>query len=62
MTIYIHPFVLGIIATLVAEVGICVIVGIVSSKKEAADKQTTQPTTTNESGNAPNEKSVSTPE
>lgn len=33
MHIYIHPFVLGIIATIVFEVGVCVVVGIISSKK-----------------------------
>lgn len=33
MYIYIHPFVLDIIATVVFEVGVCFVVGLISSKK-----------------------------
>lgn len=40
MTIYIPQFVLGIIATVVVELGICMLVGIVSSKKEVNNKKT----------------------
>lgn len=41
MHIYIPQFVLGIIATLVVEVGICVVVGIISSKKNSNQNGTT---------------------
>lgn len=40
MTIYIPQFVLGIIATIVVEVGICFIVGLMIGKKEAQSHKT----------------------
>lgn len=38
MTIYIPQFVLGIIATLAVEVGICFLVGLLSSMKGKSNK------------------------
>ena len=47
MHIYIHPFVLGIIATLVVGVGICFVVGFISSKKSDNQDNTTNNGTEN---------------
>lgn len=55
MTIYIPQFILGIIATLAVEVGICFLVGLLSSMKGKSNKtqsanEETNPVTKEEVG------------